>query len=120
WNVFCETAKALLTIKKEMNLENDFNTLQYWAKNADETNWSDNKIGKICGVGLNSFQYLRMQAGVDTLMPDKIILRFMEKELGVLFSNQFEAIEQFDLLRKKYSIDAITFCWFVWLLVSDN
>ncbi|MCD6229831.1 MAG: hypothetical protein J7K00_03450 [Candidatus Diapherotrites archaeon] len=120
WNVFCETAKALLETKREMNFENDFDALKHWAENADETNWSNDAVGKINGIGLNSFQYLRMQAGIDTLMPDKIILRFMEKELKVTFSNQPEAIEKFDFLRNKYGMDAVTFCWFVWLLVSDK
>ena len=46
--------------------------LRTWARNAKLENWREDPIGRIRGVGLINFQYLRMMGGVDTVMPDKI------------------------------------------------
>jgi len=38
-------------------------------------------IGRIKGVGLVTFQYLRMMGGIDTVMPDKIVKGVINKIL---------------------------------------
>jgi len=40
-------------------------------RNAKLENWREDPIGRIKGVGLITFQYLRMMGGIDTVMPDK-------------------------------------------------
>ena len=62
--------------------KSDFENLLSWAKKADWRSWKKDPVGKVKGVGLNTFQYLRMQVGVDTSMPDRIIWRYVEKKLG--------------------------------------
>jgi hypothetical protein len=52
---------------------NDKEALRAWAKNAKIENWKEDPIGRIKGVGLITFQYLRMMGGIDTIMPDKIV-----------------------------------------------
>ncbi|HJX03275.1 MAG TPA: hypothetical protein VJ488_01810, partial [Dehalococcoidia bacterium] len=46
-----------------------------WAVNSSLVNWKLDPIGKIKGVGINIYQYLRMMGGIDTVMPDKIVKR---------------------------------------------
>lgn len=58
--------------------EDDLGRLQYWARNADPTNHSEEPFGRISGVGVRTFQYLRMIAGIDTVKPDIQVQRFIE------------------------------------------
>ncbi|MBS7660008.1 hypothetical protein KEJ28_04930, partial [Candidatus Bathyarchaeota archaeon] len=54
---------------------NDRIALRTWASTANLKKWREDPIGGIKGVGLITFQYLRMMGGVDTIMPDKIVKR---------------------------------------------
>ncbi|MCI4439320.1 hypothetical protein JHC27_05700 [archaeon] len=55
--------------------------LRIWAKNIRLESWREDLIGKIKGVGLVTFQYLRMMRGIDTVMPDKIVKRVINEIL---------------------------------------
>lgn len=56
----------------------DLARLREWARNADPTQYSEDPFGRISGVGLRTFQYLRMIAGIDTVKPDIQVRRFVE------------------------------------------
>jgi hypothetical protein len=56
----------------------DLARLQTWAEQADPAAYSTDPIGQIRGVGLRTFQYLRMIAGTDTVKPDIQVQRFVE------------------------------------------
>lgn len=58
--------------------ENDLDRLQRWAEDAEPTKFSEDPFGQITGVGLRTFQYLRMVAGIDTVKPDIQVRRFIE------------------------------------------
>jgi ribosomal 50S subunit-associated protein YjgA (DUF615 family) len=66
WIVAKEIASYLSTISND-----DKEALRTWARNAKLENWKEDPIGRIKGVGLITFQYLRMMGGIDTVMPDK-------------------------------------------------
>jgi hypothetical protein len=93
--------------------------LRYWAEHADYNNWKSDEIGRINGVGLITFQYLRMQAGVDTCMPDKIIKRVVERELGVHANDDLTFIAEMELLSKEIGYSQMMLCWAIWLRESD-
>lgn len=65
-------------ILANIDAEDDLERLQSWARNADPTNYTQDPFGQISGVGLRTFQYLRMIAGVDTVKPDIQVQRFIE------------------------------------------
>ncbi|MFC7325659.1 hypothetical protein ACFQMF_13850 [Halorubrum rutilum] len=65
----------------EIDAEDDLDRLQQWAEDADPTDYSEERFGRIRGVGLRTFQYLRMIAGIDTVKPDIQVQRFI-KELS--------------------------------------
>ncbi|MGQ9788133.1 MAG: hypothetical protein ACUVQM_02290, partial [Candidatus Hadarchaeaceae archaeon] len=60
WKVAKEIARHLST------LGDDRTALRIWAKNSCYEKWREDPIGRIKGVGLITFQYLRMMGGVDT------------------------------------------------------
>ena len=72
WQVAKSVAHYLAQIKRDKGLD-DRQALIYWARHAELENWKKDPIGTISGVGINSFQYLRMMGGVDTAMPDKVV-----------------------------------------------
>lgn len=56
----------------------DLARLQTWAENADPYQYRLDPIGQLRGVGLRTFQYLRMIAGTDTVKPDIQVQRFIK------------------------------------------
>ena len=66
--------------------------------------WQSDPIGRINGVGINTFQYLRMMAGIDTLMPDKIDIDFVRLAERIAKQTGYKAIE---------------LCWMTWLIQSE-
>jgi hypothetical protein len=76
WVIAKEIASYLSTLS-----DDDKIALRTWAKNAKLENWREDPIGRIKGVGLVTFQYLRMMGGVDTVMPDKIVKRVINEIL---------------------------------------
>ena len=115
WSVAVEIARALNHPPKS-----DFENLRDWARGADLHNWKQDKIGKIRGVGLDTFQYLRVQAGVDASMPDRIIWNFVEKQVGRKIKGEFELMEECNKLARKTGVTQIELCWRIWLSESDK
>ncbi|MGA7676900.1 MAG: hypothetical protein WCA51_00790, partial [Dehalococcoidia bacterium] len=81
WQMAKSVASYLAGVKKEKGLD-DRQAFIYWAKHAQLDGWEKDPIGEIKGVGINSFQYLRMMGGVDTVMPDKIVKRVIAEILA--------------------------------------
>jgi hypothetical protein len=118
WN----TAQKISSYLAEQ--ENDRIALRTWARTADPSGLANDPIGRVKGVGINTFQYLRMMGGVDTVMPDKIVKRVI-----------FEIIDQSGASKPESDIDFITFleetaplcgyrpievCWMTWLVQSEG
>jgi len=68
WIIAKNIASYLSTLSQDDKL-----ALRTWARNAKLENWREDPIGKLKGVGLITFQYLRMMGGIDTVMPDKMV-----------------------------------------------
>lgn len=120
-NKRCWTAAAKISkilIKSYPN-KKDFAALKEWAAKADYRKWEKNVVGKIKGVGINTFQYLRMQAGIDTTMPDKVIKRCMGKYFGVKAEDELELISKCEQFAKRNRISQIELCYAIWLKESD-
>jgi len=123
WNIIKEIAKYLCRLKKEKNLS-DKEAFRLWAKNADYKNFKNDPIGKIKGVGLITFQYLRMMGGVDTVMPDKIVKRVIneifEKAGLKREENDFRFIEKVHRISKQTGKRPIELCWMTWLVQREG
>lgn len=119
WSVAIDTSRVLDKIREGKDLDSDFDALRYWAVRANHREWEKDEIGRINGVGLITFQYLRMQAGVDTSMPDKIIKRVVEREWGINAPDDLSFIEEMERLSKEIGYSQILICWAIWLRESD-
>lgn len=123
WNIIKEIAKYLCEVKKEKKFD-DREALRYWAKNANLYNFKNDPIGKIKGVGLVTFEYLRMMGGVDTIMPDKIVKRVLNRifeEAGIKPENDnLKFIENVKEISEKSGIRSIEMCWMSWLIQKEG
>jgi len=104
--------------------EDDKHALRTWASNTRLENWREDPIGRIKGVGLVTFQYLRMMGGVDTVMPDKIVKRVVN---DILMKAGLESVEDdMEFIKKAEQVAIscgyrpIELCWMTWLIQPEG
>jgi len=104
---------------------NDAAALRSWAATSPLANWQNDSIGCVSGVGINTYQYLRMMGGVDTSMPDKIVRRVIAEivaEAGVQLATagDLELIETIDRIANITDHRPIELCWMTWMIQSEG
>jgi len=118
WTIAKETAFYLSTLGE------DKAALRTWAKNACLENWKEDSIGKIKGVGIVTFQYLRMMGGVDTVMPDKIVKKvvneILEKAGLEPVNNDLEFVEKVKEIASACGYMPVELCWMTWLVQPEG
>jgi len=121
--------KRSLIIAKDIaaylsTIGDDKSALRTWARNADLENWRKDSIGMINGVGLITFQYLRMMGGVDTIMPDKIVKRvineILEKAGYEPVSDNMEFVKKAEEVALTCGYRPIQLCWMTWLVQPEG
>jgi hypothetical protein len=116
-------AKGISSYLSKLN-DNDKEALRNWAKNAKIENWKEDPIGRIKGVGLTTFQYLRMMGGIDTVMPDKIVKRVINEILikaGLEpINNDIEFIKKTEEIALTCGYRPIELCWMTWLIQTEG
>lgn len=102
----------------------DRTALRNWARNANLENWRADPIGRIKGVGIVTFQYLRMMGGVDTVMPDKIVKKVINEILMKGGSkpvyNDIEFVREAEEVALMCGYRPIELCWMTWLVQSEG
>ncbi len=120
WEVALGIASHLVHLQEERDLS-ERQALAWWARSCGPENWREDPISQIKGVGINTFQYLRMMGGVDTAMPDKIVRSVVE---GILRDASWETnvegdlalIETVNELGRLTGYRSADICWMCWLL----
>lgn len=114
WEVAKSVAGSLLQRDGD-----DVSRLRRWASSATLEGWRSDSIGSLKGVGLVTYQYLRMMGGVDTVMPDKIVKRVLNdilKECGFeVVRDDLEFVRQVERIAHLTGYRPIELCWFTWL-----
>jgi hypothetical protein len=122
WQMATAAASYLAAIKKRKGLD-DRDALIFWARRANLENWENDPIGKIKGVGINTYQYLRMMGGIDTVMPDKIVKRVIAEMLSEanmeMPATDIEFVYLMDEIAAMTGYRAIELCWMTWLIQSE-
>jgi hypothetical protein len=102
-------------------IDDDKSAIRTWARNADLENWRGDPIGRIKGVGLITFQYLRMMGGVDTVMPDKIVKRVINEILEKVPVNEgMEFVKKVEEAALTCGYRPIELCWMTWLVQPEG
>ena len=122
WQMAKSVASYLAGVKKEKGLD-DRQAFIYWAKHARLDGWEKDPIGEIKGVGINSFQYLRMMGGIDTVMPDKIVKRVIAEILAKanmeMPSTDIDFVRLMEHMASEVGYRAIELCWMTWMVQSE-
>jgi len=104
--------------------EDDKAALRGWAQKANVDEWWADPIGRVKGVGLVTFQYLRMMGGVDTVMPDKIVKRVINEILvkaGLQpVYDDLEFIKRAEEVALACGYRPIELCWMTWLIQPEG
>lgn len=115
WNVAKEISNYLPSLD-----ENDKRALVKWANQTFLEKWKSDPVGKIKGVGMNTYQYLRMMGGVDTVMPDKIVRKVFkeicEKSGEELPADDISFVKKVEGLAHSTGYRPIELCWMTWLV----
>ncbi|MBO8182076.1 MAG: hypothetical protein H0Z28_04685 [Archaeoglobus sp.] len=114
WRVAREIAGYLTSISND-----DREALRKWAAESRLEGWKDDPIGRIKGVGINTYQYLRMMGGIDTVMPDKIVRRYFSS-LADTPEDDLAFIKWVEELSKETGYRAIELCWLTWFVQYDE
>jgi len=119
WTAAKEIASYLSTLNEDDKL-----ALRTWAKNAKLEKWREDPVGGIKGVGLITFQYLRMMGGVDTVMPDKIVKRVINEILVKAglepVNDDMKFIRKAEEVAKACGYKPIELCWMTWLIQPEG
>jgi len=119
WAIAKDISSYLSTLSEDDKL-----ALRIWATNARLENWWEDPIGRIKGVGLVTFQYLRMMGGIDTVMPDKIVKRVVNEilvEAGLEpVEDDIEFIKKAEQIATSYGYRPIELCWMTWLIQPEG
>ncbi len=122
WKVAREIAAYLARLKIQYEYD-DRTALIHWAKNAPLAGWEEDPIGSISGVGINTYQYLRMMGGVDTVMPDKIVKKVIYEILGKARvdtpQDDIDFVLFVEEIAPQVGYKAIELCWMTWLIQSE-
>jgi len=119
WIIAKEIASYLSSLS-----EDDKAAIRAWARNASLEKWREDPIGRIKGVGLITFQYLRMMGGIDTVMPDKVVKRVINE---ILVKAKLEPVnDDVEFIRKAEEVALrcgyrpIELCWMTWLIQPEG
>ena len=118
-----EAAKGIAAYLSTLS-NDDKAALRSWAQEAKVEAWRADPIGRLKGVGLVTFQYLRMMGGVDTVMPDKIVKRVINEILvkaGLQpVNDDLEFIRRCEEVALKCGYRPIELCWMTWLIQPEG
>lgn len=119
WNVVMEVAKELAEVSND-----DREALRKWAKEAKLEEWRKDRIGRIKGVGISTWQYMRMMGGVDTVMPDKVVKRvinnFFEKAGLERVEDDIAFVKEVERISNELGYKAVELCWLTWLIQEQK
>ncbi len=93
----------------------DREALRRWAASSVLSRWRSDPVGRIRGVGINTFQYLRMMGGVDTVMPDRIVRRFLQEVAGISAADEVELVKLAEEHARGAGMSAAELCFTAWV-----
>lgn len=103
---------------------NDCQALRSWAQHTNLKQWKADPVGKVHGIGLVTYQYLRMMGGIDTVMPDKIVKRAINELLAQAgnrpVNENLAFIKKVEKLAHSSGYRPIELCWMTWLIQSEG
>lgn len=93
YTILVEMMKRIDKMKSDTGVSKDYDILHNWAANADYTDHKRDIIGQIKGIGIATFQHLRMNFGINTVKPDQRVAEVLNREFNFISNNLVDYIE---------------------------
>ena len=105
--------------------DSDAAALRAWAARTSLESWASDAVGMVKGVGINTYQYLRMMGGINTSMPDKIVRRVIariteEAVLPLPTKGDLELVDTIALIGRVTGHQPIELCWMTWMIQPEG
>lgn len=107
----------------QMGGGSDAESLRRWASSSSVSAWRKDAIGSIKGIGIITFQYLRNMGGADTIVPDRIVKKFLNEALAKaglepINGTNEEFVERAEAVIKKAGFRPTEITWLSWIIQS--
>ncbi|MDH7556856.1 MAG: hypothetical protein QHG94_07980, partial [Candidatus Methanosuratincola sp.] len=117
-------ARGIASYLSNLPSGTDRDALRSWAAASSLEDWRIDPIGSISGVGLVTYQYLRMMGGIDTVMPDKIVKRVINEILVKAgeepVDDNMAFIMKAEGIAKQTGYRPIDLCWMTWMIQPEG
>ena len=120
WHVARGVAEALLSYGGP----DDRSRLREWARRSTLEGRRADPVGSVKGVGVVTYQYLRMMGGVDTAMPDRVVKSFVRR-VGALVGvevpwGDVEFVRFVEAVARAGGPRPTEVTWMAWLVDSEG
>lgn len=100
YEIIIELLKAIDKLKEQSGIGNDYNVMAKWAIKANYYNYREDIIGRISGIGVATFQHLRMNFGANTVKPDQRVKEVLNQEFKLYAKEDIEYISAVEYIAK--------------------
>lgn len=100
YSIIVELLEVIDKLKKYSGIKDDYNVMEKWAIKADYRNYKEDIIGRIKGIGIATFQHLRMNFGANTIKPDQRVKEVLNKEFGFYAKSDIGYINAVEYIAK--------------------
>jgi hypothetical protein len=111
-----KVCRKFTALRMELNASDDMETLQLWARSVTP---AQSKTFGVKGVGIATFQYLRILSGVETVKPDVHLHAAIKDALGVRRSD-LDVIELFEATASQLQVSARKLDYAIWNYYSKQ
>lgn len=122
WKLAKEIAHYLSSTNK-----NDKEALRLWAKSSTVEKWKEDPVGRIHGMGVVTFQYLRTMGGADTVVPDRVVKRVLNEILSkagetneINIKNDIEFVKKAEEIAISHGYRPVELTWMAWLIQLEK
>ncbi|WP_292320245.1 hypothetical protein [Caldisphaera sp.] len=121
-----KAAKGISRVLSFYNGNTDREKLRNWASSNSLDNFKREDLSKVKGIGIITYQYLRIMGGIDTLMPDKIVIKLVNEltsKSGIILKSSHKDyinyIKETENIFRLIGVEPIKITWMSWLIDSE-
>jgi len=100
YTIIIELINVINKLKTHSGIVNDYSVMEKWALKSNHINFKEDIIGGIKGIGIATFQHLRMNFGANTIKPDQRVKEVLNQEFKFYADNDIEYISAVEYIAK--------------------
>lgn len=92
YGILVNLLNTIEKLKKSSGMTGDYEVMEKWAKDTNYYELGNDPIGSIKGIGIATFQHLRMNFGANTVKPDQRVKEVLNKEFNFASNDDIDCI----------------------------